>query len=221
MCNIGMKCVFDAEKLDKLCTSNEKLGLRLLRIYGRAVETKVFAGADSTSKSKSDYDCPVWAKRYALHYKIREGTPSAAKLIELDEKLEEIRKSGKIPNGKMCKEYRRIRAKAEDEVLSQHFDIILCTCNETSSVRMIRCVYPRQCIVDECGMANEPECITPLELCDHIVLVGDHKQLQPVIDYGPAREHGLSMSLFQRYADKFDGQHIKKLTIQYRMVSDL
>ena len=72
--------------------------------------------------------------------------------------------------------------------------------------------------MDECGMANEPECIAPLQLCDHIVLIGDHKQLQPVIDYGPARENGLSTSLFQRYAEKYDGAHIKKLTIQYRMV---
>ena len=151
---------------------------------------------------------------------IREGT-SASKLKEFDEKLDVIRKSGKIPNVKTCRDYRKTLTKAEDEVLSEHFDIILCTCNETSSARIARCVFPKQCIVDECGMANEPECITPLELCDHIVLVGDHKQLQPVIDYGPAREHGLSTSLFQRYADNFDGQHIKKLTIQYRMVSDL
>ena len=218
-CNIRVKNVFHAEKLDKLRTLNKKLGLNILRIYPRAVETKVFAGADS--KPISGYDCPEWAEPYALHYKIRKSTPSAAKLIDFDKKLEEIRKSGKIPNGKTCKDYWKTLTKAEDEVLSEHFDIILCTCNETSSARITRCVFPRQCIVDECGMANEPECITPLELCDHIVLVGDHKQLQPVIDYKPAREHGLSTSLFQRYAERFDGQHIKKLRIQYRMVSDL
>ena len=68
-------------------------------------------------------------------------------------------------------------------------------------------------------MASEPECIIPLELCEHVVLIGDHKQLQPVITYKTAAEHGLSTSLFQRYAEKFEGQHIKRLTIQYRMVS--
>ena len=155
---------------------------------------------------------------YALHYKVREQGASASRLIEFEQKLENVRQSGKIPNGKMCQDYRKLLIKAEDMVLCEHYDIVLCTCNETSSARMTRCVFPRQCIVDECGMANEPECIAPLQLCDHIVLIGDHKQLQPVIDYGPARENGLSTSLFQRYAEKYDGAHIKKLTIQYRMV---
>ena len=120
----------------------------------------------------------------------------------------------------MCREYQRILTEAEDAVLREHFDIVLCTCNETSSKRIARCIFPRQCIVDECGMANEPECISPLQLCDHIVLIGDHKQLQPVIDYQPAKENGLSTSLFQRYADKLVGHGglMKTLVVQYRMV---
>ena len=200
--------------------SSPKLKLKILRIYGRAVEKRDFPGPDSKGKfdpsAESEYTCPEWARRYALHYKIRQGS-AAAKLIELEQKLECLPNEC-IPDGHMRKVYRQTRLRAEDAVLSEHFDIVLCTCNESASIRVARSVYPRQCIVDECGMANEPECIAPLELCDHVVLVGDHKQLQPVIDYGPAREHGLSTSLFQRYAEKFEGQYIKTLTIQYRMV---
>ena len=205
------------EKLDKLCTSCPKLNLKILRIYGQAVEAREYPGTDNRGKAKSDYICPDWARNYALHHKIRECS-TGFKLIEFEQKLECL-PSGSIPNGKMCRDYRKTLVAAEDAVLSECFDIVLCTCNETSSRRILRCVFPRQCIVDECGMANEPECITSLELCDHIVLVGDHKQLQPVINYGPAREHGLSTSLFQRYAEKFVDQNVvKKLTIQYRMV---
>ena len=208
-----------SEKLDKLCKSCPKLKLKILRVYGRAVETRDFSGIDNMGKVKSDYYCPEWARPYALHHKIRDCTSlSGSKLIEFEEKLANL-PSGSIPDGKMCREYRKLLIKAEDDVLSEHFDIVLCTCNETSSSRVERCVFPRQCIVDECGMANEPECVTSLELCDHVVLVGDHKQLQPVINYGPAREHGLSTSLFQRYAEKFEERKIvKTLTIQYRMV---
>ena len=214
-------CIHCSEKLNKLCISSPKLKLKILRIYGRAVERRDFPGPDSKGKvshsPKSEYTCPEWARQYALHFKIREEGFAAAKLIEFEQSLERL-PEGSVPDGHMHTEYRKTRFRAEDAVLSEHFDIVLCTCNESASVRVARKVNPRQCIVDECGMANEPECIAPLELCDHVVLVGDHKQLQPVIDYGPAREHGLSTSLFQRYAEKFEGQYIKTLTIQYRMV---
>ena len=191
-----------------------------MRIYNRAVETRECPGADNRAEVKSDYAIPDWAQAYTLHNRIRAEGYFATKLKEFESKLKEL-PLGSIPNGRMCKDYRKLRAQAEDAVLQEHFDIVLCTCNETSSRRIARCVFPRQCIVDECGMANEPECITPLQLCDHIVLIGDHKQLQPVIDYQPAKENGLSTSLFQRYADKLcdqDNGMMKTLTIQYRMV---
>ena len=207
------------EKLDTLCKSNPKLKLKILRIYGRAVETNVHSGADNYGRPKSDYTIPEYARAYALHNRIRLEGPSAFKLREFEKKLEHL-PEGRLPSGRMCQEYRKILTQAEDEVLGEHYDIVLCTCNETSSGRIARCIFPRQCIVDECGMANEPECITPLQLCDHVVLIGDHKQLQPVIDYQPAKENGLSTSLFQRYAENLVDKDflMKTLVIQYRMV---
>ena len=201
--------------------SHPKLNLKILRIYGRAVETRDFPGPDCKGKvdhsAKSEYTCPEWAQRYSLHHKIRTGS-AGADLTEMEQKIGALSEVD-IPDGQTRRKYRQALLRAEEAVLANHeFDIVLCTCNEASSIRVLKCIYPRQCIVDECGMAYEPECIAPLELCDHAVLLGDHKQLQPVIDYGPARENGLSTSLFQRYAEKFEGQYIKTLTIQYRMV---
>ena len=192
------------------------LKLKILRIYPRAIETKDFPGPDNKG-DQSEYKLPDCAPNYALHHKIRLKGFFASKLIEYEKKLQAL-PVGSIPDGQTCREYRQTLVKAEDAVLTEHFDIVLCTCSETSSARVIRCIFPRQCIVDECGMANEPECITPLELCEHVVLIGDHKQLQSVISYKSAAEHGLSTSLFQRYAENFEGQYIKRLTIQYRMV---
>ena len=192
-----------------------------MRIYGRAVESRDFPGPDCKGKVdqsvKSEYKCPEWARKYALHHKVRNGSYTA-KIQKLEEEFRQLPEEC-IPNGYSRKKYRRVLIEAEESTLSDHdFDIVLCTCNEASSMRVLKCVYPRQCIVDECGMAYEPECIAPLQLCDHAVLLGDHKQLQPVIDYGPAKANGLSTSLFQRYAEKFESEYTKTLTMQYRMV---
>ena len=205
------------EKLHELCTSYPNVDLKILRIYGRAVETKYFPGPDHRGKPKSEYVCPSFAEDYALHYKIRKGQ-FGSKLVEFEKSIKAL-PNDSLPDGKTCREYRKTLLQAEESILSEHYDIVLCTCSESSSSRVRKCVFPRQCIVDECGMASEPECITPLQLCEHIVLIGDHKQLQPVISCKTAADHGLSTSLFQRYAERFEGQYIERLTIQYRMVS--
>ena len=109
----------------------------------------------------------------------------------------------------------------EKKVLKGSYDIILCTCNETCSRRLLSSLNGgriAQCIVDECGMAHEPETMAAISLTDHAVLIGDHKQLQPVVKYQPARLCGLTTSLFERYAELRRVAILTKLNIQYRMV---
>ena len=109
----------------------------------------------------------------------------------------------------------------ERKVLQSSYDIILCTCNETCSRRFLTCLNGKiaQSIVDECGMAHEPETLAAISLAEHAVLIGDHKQLQPVVKYQTARECGLVRSLFERYADsKTKNRILTQLEIQYRMV---
>ena len=117
------------------------------------------------------------------------------------------------------------------ELDEQQYDVILCTCNEACSDRvnqLKRRGRIAQCIIDECGMATEPETIAAASMSDHIVLIGDHKQLQPVIKYKATRECGLLTSLFERYSpsymyrdsdDEVDSYMIT-LQVQYRMVSN-
>ena len=66
-------------------------------------------------------------------------------------------------------------------------------------------------------MATEPECMVPIRLAEHVVLIGDHNQLQPVLSNRDAQQMGLGRSLFERYVDK--GVRVHMLQIQYRMVS--
>ena len=116
--------------------------------------------------------------------------------------------------------YKDCIKEAESIQLKKAYDIVLCTCNETCSGRILRANNFAQCIIDECGMANEPETIAATSLCEHVTLIGDHMQLQPVIKYRPARECGLSTSLFERYATATGTRDNLLITLdtQYRMV---
>ena len=72
------------------------------------------------------------------------------------------------------------------ELWQRQYDVILCTCNETCSGRLLKLARDggvAQCIIDEYGMANEPETIAVTSLYDHVILIGDDKQLQPIIKY--------------------------------------
>ena len=128
--------------------------------------------------------------------------------------------------------YHDLIKREEKAELSENYDIILCTCNEACGQRILKLAKDSkiaQCIIDECGMANEPETITAASLCEHVVLIGDHKQLQPVIKYPQAKECGMERSLFERYAD-IAAELVEKdaetdmfitLDIQYRMVCEI
>ncbi|XP_021343498.1 DNA replication ATP-dependent helicase/nuclease DNA2-like isoform X1 [Mizuhopecten yessoensis] len=72
------------------------------------------------------------------------------------------------------------------------------------------------CIVDEASQVLQPACLGPLFSADRFVLVGDPKQLPPVVQSQEARSIGMDESLFQHLDDNgatFD------LNLQYRMNS--
>ena len=213
-----------SEKFVQLLESR-KVDIRILRIYSSTVEKKDFPGPKyRTAERKPDVVCHDWARPYALHHLIRQQ-PESGKLRELEEKIAGMKRNNEIATGKLCSEYNHVKQEAVMKFLSKEkFDIIFCTCNEASGQMkrsfktQLRHFIPRQCIIDECGMAYEPETIVPIDLCEHAVLIGDHKQLQPVIDYQPAKDCGLTTSLFERYAQHHD-KFIFTLKTQYRMVS--
>ena len=94
--------------------------------------------------------------------------------------------------------------------------IILCTCVTAGSLRITTsCDNIQQCIVDECGMCLEPESLVPITSSGarQVVLIGDHKQLQPVVQDQVAKTLGLSVSMFERHSKR-----AMMLQVQYRMV---
>ena len=70
-------------------------------------------------------------------------------------------------------------------------------------------------ILDEASMASEVEALVPMvsTRADQIVLVGDHRQLQPVILSHEAQDLGLDSTFFNKYWEQ-----AVMLTKQYRMV---
>jgi regulator of nonsense transcripts 1 len=81
---------------------------------------------------------------------------------------------------------------------------------------MVRGANVRQLVIDEGGMCMEPECLVPLrafKAVKQVVVIGDHRQLQPIVMDSVAKDRGLDISLFERYKDR-----AIMLTHQYRMV---
>lgn len=220
--------VKNTDKFCDLLKRNRHLSLRILRIYSSSVVKKDYPGPTHGRKSSSSTaECPSWAKPFALHHLIRDlkkygSIPELREFKAVEEEVNQIESEEKIPSGSLCKRYKDLLGKAEAKFLKKEkFDVVFCTCNEASGLTRLKNLFPRQCIIDESGMAYEPETIVPLSLCEHAVLIGDHKQLQPVINYTPAKRFGLSTSLFERYATNYGEKYTYTLKTQYRMVSEL
>jgi exoribonuclease R len=228
------------------CTGGLKRPLRILRLYGKAVERKTHPGpyADENLfelQKSMDYTCPPEYSQYALHDIIRRNNP---KLVAADQVFRDMHNNNRTPVSQDIIAYDKLVHAAELRVLNQALfkgegseaetyspvDIVLCTCNEAASFRVRKTLRPFQCIIDEAGMVTEPESMPPIQLTEHVVLIGDHQQLQPVIQSRDAQDRGLPVSLFERYwnmLSKNDQQQLPKeitltmLTNQYRMHPDI
>ena len=74
-----------------------------------------------------------------------------------------------------------------------------------------------QVIIDDCGMASEPECMIPIVTFDsakQVIVLGDSLQVPPTLRSPVASSLGLGVSLLGRYREK-----AITLNTQYRMVS--
>ena len=114
----------------------------------------------------------------------------------------------------------QIKNEAEKWAITQRgVNVILATCTTAYSNRILTpCEgFISQCIIDECGMCIEAETLCAMlgSNAKQVVLIGDHKQLQPVIQCDKAKDLGLGISMFERFSER-----AQMLEIQYRMVSN-
>ena len=67
-----------------------------------------------------------------------------------------------VPTPKLVNKYNKLIKRREKYVILQDYDVILATCNECAGKRLSHLKdHSRiaQVIIDECGMAHEPETI--------------------------------------------------------------
>ena len=156
-------------------------------------------------------------RKVSLHHLIRQnGNPMSKKIKEFDRLFAKNMYTPRNISDQQIADYMKIIADAEAAELPK-YDIILCTCTTSSQTRLhhVHGAKIVQCIIDECGMCTEPESLIPLvkHNPEQVVLIGDHKQLAPIVLEHTAKKLGLSVSLFERYAKK-----AIMLDTQYRMV---
>lgn len=110
--------------------------------------------------------------------------------------------------------YRSMMKSLEREIL-QSADVICTTCSGTGDIRLQSMQF-FTVLMDEATQATEPESLIPLvHGCRQLILVGDHKQLGPVIMNRRAAQAGMKSSLFERMISL--GHSPQRLEVQYRM----
>ena len=168
---------------------------------------------------------PDSLKKHSLHFKIHESS-MVKEIKEFTEYKKEL--SNNKDNLQLLEDYKEIQKirdkymklkKNAESAVFKKAQVIFCTCAEAGSYRM-KVRKLKQCIIDECGMCTEPETLLPMILSKKIILVGDHKQLQPVVLNKTAESLGLKISMFQHlFEDEKMSRYCIMLTEQYRMVS--
>ena len=210
-------------------------GVSILRVYGTGIEyTKPGLGAIpyllgqrniAFENDEDDNKVPRVLEEHSLHFKIRNESSTKYDIKNFI-KFENRLKTKSI--SELLKDYKNYKAlrdtyyelkKSAESAVIKDAQVIFCTCAEAGSNRM-KARIVKQCIIDECGMCTEPETLLPMILSEKIILVGDHKQLQPVVISKTAEFLGLKISMFQRFfKDENMSHYCIMLTTQYRMVS--
>jgi regulator of nonsense transcripts 1 len=178
--------------VDHLTTKIHMTGLKVVRVAAKARE--------ALESSISFLTLHEQLKNYT-------GDGQLAKFIKRKEEGGELSASDE-------KRFKALKRKAERELL-EAADVICCTCTGAGDPRLARHTF-KYVIVDEATQACEPEALIPLvHGSKQIVLVGDHRQLGPVILNKKCAKAGLAQSLFERLVNL--GVRPMRLQVQYRM----
>ena len=111
-----------------------------------------------------------------------------------------------------------------DLYIIKNTTIIAGTCTGFISNRVLRDTTFDYVIVDEAAKATYPELAVSFSKAEKIILVGDHKQLPPVLDLDIIEENEDKLDkkdfvegLFEKLYNNFPEENRHRLSIQYRM----
>lgn len=97
-------------------------------------------------------------------------------------------------------------------------DVVAMTTTKAAKIHPVLCeLKPKIVVIEEAAEVLEAHIIASLsQHCEHLVLIGDHKQLRPRTNvHSLAREYKLDVSLFERLVN--NGLHHVTLEVQHRM----
>ncbi|KAF1556345.1 Helicase with zinc finger domain 2, partial [Eudyptula albosignata] len=188
--------------------------LKPLRVYGEAIEAMEYPYPGSSRnlyrKALRDAKPKHELSEIILHHRIRRPpNPLWQEICNFDARM----KKGEQITEEETWKYKQQLSAARAYELAGH-DVILCTCSAASATSLEH-LSVKQIIIDECAMATEPETLIPLVSHHHaekVVLLGDHKQLRPVVNNDFCKSLGMETSLFERYRTR-----AWMLDTQYRM----
>ncbi|NXU29689.1 HELZ2 Helicase, partial [Thalassarche chlororhynchos] len=188
--------------------------LKPLRVYGEAIETMEYPYPGSNRhlyrKALRDAKPKRELSEIILHHRIRRpSNPFWQEICNFDTRM----RKGEQITEEETKKYKNNLLAARAHELAGH-DVILCTCSAASATSLEQ-LNVKQIIIDECAMSTEPETLIPLvshHRAEKVVLLGDHKQLRPVVNNDFCKSLGMETSLFERYQNQ-----AWMLDTQYRM----
>lgn len=117
----------------------------------------------------------------------------------------------------LCKGYREV-LDAEDVEIMRGADVIGMTTTGAAKYRnILQSIRPKIIIVEEAAEVLESHIVTTINSnCQHLILIGDHKQLRPTPTvYFLAKKYNLDLSLFERMVN--NDMNYVTLGIQHRM----
>ena len=175
------------------------LGLQVLRHFSKAREVEAAA---------------VHAELRLAHHAAGVDSDNArtvGKLIELKAEFGAAADSDERLLGEL-------QEAVNDEAM-RRADVVVCTTMTAGSTEIARHVF-KLVVIDEAAQATEADTVVPLILgAERLVLVGDHRQLGPVVKHMPSLRAGMGVSLFERLAGGSIPQFL--LATQYRMHPEL
>ena len=117
---------------------------------------------------------------------------------------------------KTFEEYQKLLSNFENEIIESS-DIVLSTISSSADPRLKDYYFPIV-IIDEATQSLEPDCLLPLlHKAEMVILIGDDKQLGPVVLSNDAEISGFNISLFERLSFYYEGSNfIYILNEQYR-----
>uniref|UniRef100_A0A8C1V7G0 Si:dkey-97a13.6 n=1 Tax=Cyprinus carpio TaxID=7962 RepID=A0A8C1V7G0_CYPCA len=173
--------------------------LKQLRVYSRQMEMQEYPypGSILQLSHKSLRQEKSKPEDITLHHRIRMShNPYSQAIIDFDKKIAGNPHSMTDVD---IEKYKKLLNSARLYELERH-DIILCTCTTAASPNLTKTLSARQILIDECAMATEPQTLVPLVSFkpEKVVLLGDHKQLRPIVKNEHARRLGMTRSLFEQ-----------------------